>query len=90
MRRPFAATALPYDTPFGPVTGDPGFLERLQQRAPYDIFEDELSHRREHALEFQAVYLRHLGHSGDGASAGVVSILCVPPGGRARRRHPAR
>lgn len=80
MRRPFAATALPYDTPFGPVTGDADFLERLQQRAPYDIFEDELSHRREHALEFQAVYLRYLGHSGEGAPAQVVSILCVPPG----------
>jgi AmmeMemoRadiSam system protein B len=79
MRRPFAATALAYDTPSGPVTGDPGFLDRLQRRAPFDIYEDELRHRREHALEFQAVYLRHLGHTGDGAPAGVVSILCVPP-----------
>jgi MEMO1 family protein len=79
MRRPFAATALAYDTPFGPVTGDPGFLDRLQQRAPFDIYQDELRHRREHALEFQAVYLRHLGHTGDGAPASVVSILCVPP-----------
>ena len=39
-----------YYTPFGPVSGDPAFLERLQQRAPFDIYEDELSHRREHAL----------------------------------------
>jgi predicted class III extradiol MEMO1 family dioxygenase len=96
MRRPFAATALPYDTPFGPVTADQDFLDRLQQRAPYDLFEDELSHRREHALEFQAVYLRYLGHTGEGLTgegqtggagssssggpAKVVSILCVPPG----------
>ena len=80
MQRPFAATSMPYDTPFGPVTADAAFLERLERRAPFDIFEDELSHRREHALEFQAVYLRHLGHSGDGCSASVVSILCVPPG----------
>lgn len=90
MRRPFAATRLPYDTPFGPVTADPDFLERLQRRAPFDLFEDELSHRREHALEFQAVYLRYLGHSGgpgllletNGTAAGtapVVPILCVPP-----------
>src|SRR5262249_49950850 len=45
-------------------------------------FEDELSHRREHALEFQAVYLRYLGHTGNGSGgpAQVVSILCVPPG----------
>lgn len=92
MRRPFAATALPYDTPFGPVTADPDFLGRLQKRAPYDLLEDELSHRREHALEFQAVYLRYLGHTGEragkdgqggdrpGGTASVVSILCVPPG----------
>ena len=80
MRRPFAATRLPYDTPFGPVTADREILDRLQLRAPFGIFEDELSHRREHALEFQAVYLRHLGHSGVGAPAEVLSILCVPPG----------
>jgi AmmeMemoRadiSam system protein B len=79
MRRPFAATSLAYDTPIGPVTADREFLDRLQRRAPFDIYEDELSHRREHALEFQAVYLRHLGHSGDGGPASVVSILCVPP-----------
>jgi AmmeMemoRadiSam system protein B len=80
MRRPFAATSLPYDTPFGPVTGDNAFLARLQARAPFDIYEDELSHRREHALEFQVVHLRHLGHTGDGGPAKVLSILCVPPG----------
>jgi AmmeMemoRadiSam system protein B len=79
MRRPFAATALPYDTPFGPVAADPDFLDRLQRRAPFDLLEDELSHRREHALEFQAVYLRHLGHTSSDGPARVVTILCVPP-----------
>jgi MEMO1 family protein len=79
MRRPFAATRLPYDTPLGPVTADRAILDRLQALVSFDIFEDELAHRREHALEFQAVYLRHLGHSGHGAPAQVVSILCVPP-----------
>jgi AmmeMemoRadiSam system protein B len=80
MRQPFAATALPYDTPLGPITPAVNFLERLHRCASFDIFEDELSHRREHALEFQAVYLRHLGHTGEGGPAEVVSILCVPPG----------
>lgn len=107
MRRAFAATRLPYDTPFGPVTGDADFLARFARLAHRDIYEDELAHRREHALEFQAVYLRFLGHTGGSAapvgapdpndvsrdgrrgaevgpsgvgSAGVVSILCVPPG----------
>lgn len=80
MRQAFAATKLPYDTPFGPVRADQGFLHRLQQRAPFDIYADELSHRREHALELQAVYLRHLGHTSADGPASVVSILCVPPG----------
>lgn len=80
MRRPFTATRLPYDTPFGPVTADTAVLDRIQQRAPFDIFGDELAHRREHSLEFQALYLRYLGHSGAGTPAEVVSILCVPPG----------
>ncbi|MCC7372644.1 MAG: AmmeMemoRadiSam system protein B [Chloroflexi bacterium] len=79
MRRPFAATRLPYDTPFGPVTADRAALDRLAAIAPFDIYEDELSHRREHALEFQAVYLKYLEHTGAGAPAEVVSILCVPP-----------
>src|SRR5256885_6224606 len=79
MSQPFAVTARPYDTPFGPVVADPDFLERLAKRAPFDIFEAELGHQREHALEFQAVYLRYLEHSGGGGTAPVVPILCVPP-----------
>lgn len=78
MRRPFAVSSLSYDTPFGPAPLDTEFVERLHGLVPFDIFEDELSHRREHALEFQAVYLRHLGHVGEGG-ARVVPILCVPP-----------
>ncbi|MDP8922687.1 MAG: AmmeMemoRadiSam system protein B [Chloroflexota bacterium] len=79
MERPFAATARPYDTPFGPVRADPDFLERLASRTPFDLFAGELSHRAEHSLEFQALYLRYIEHSGDEHSAAVVPILCVPP-----------
>ncbi|MCC6177687.1 MAG: AmmeMemoRadiSam system protein B [Chloroflexi bacterium] len=79
MSYPFAATARPYDTPFGPVGADSAFLERLARRAPFDIFGAELSHRQEHSLEFQAVYLRYLEHSGGAGSAAVVPILAVPP-----------
>jgi AmmeMemoRadiSam system protein B len=79
MSQPFAVTARPYDTPFGPVLNDPAFLERLARLAPFDIFESELSHQREHALEFQAVYLRYLEHSGGAGTAPAVPILCVPP-----------
>jgi AmmeMemoRadiSam system protein B len=80
MSQPFAATRRPYDTPFGPVVADPDLLERLARRVPFDIYEAELAHQREHALEFQAVYLRYLEHSGGAGRAPVVPILCVPPG----------
>ena len=76
MSTPFAATAKPYDTPLGPVPTDRGFLDRLARRAPYDIYADEYSHRAEHSLEFQAVYLRYLGRASD---APIVPILCTPP-----------
>ena len=79
MRQPFAATARPYDTPFGPVVADPVFHERLARLAPFDVYHDELAHEREHALEFQALYLRYLEHSGGAGLAPVIPILCVPP-----------
>ena len=79
MATPFAATAKAYDTPLGPVRADRAFLDRLARRAPYDIFADEFSHRGEHSLEFQALYLRYLGHAADDGTAAVAPILCVPP-----------
>jgi len=39
-----------------------------------------LNHQREHALEFQALYLRYLEHSGGAGSAPTLTLLCVPPG----------
>lgn len=79
MRRPFAATTRPYDTPFGPVLTDGAFLERLATRVPFDLYGEEMAHEREHALEFQAVYLRYLEHSGGAGVAPAIPILCVPP-----------
>ncbi len=79
MATPFAATAKPYETPLGPIPTDPAFLERLARRAPHPLYVDEYCHRAEHSLEFQALYLRYLGHAGDSTSARVIPILCVPP-----------
>lgn len=87
MATPFAATRKAYDTPLGPVHADIDFLERLQRRAPFDLYSQEYSHRSEHSLELQAVYLRYLGYAGDDGqearrpseTAPVVPLLCVPP-----------
>jgi AmmeMemoRadiSam system protein B len=71
----FAATRKAYDTPLGPVPADNEFLDRLQAEWGHDLFAGEFSHAGEHSIEFQAVYLRSLGHAGDGA-APIVPILC--------------
>ncbi|HEV8673946.1 MAG TPA: AmmeMemoRadiSam system protein B [Methylomirabilota bacterium] len=62
---PFAATAKPYDTPFGPIGVDEEVLAALVRRAPGDLFAAELAHRAEHSIEFQAVCLRYLGRDRD-------------------------
>jgi MEMO1 family protein len=57
---PFALTAKPYDTPFGPLPVDGEVMEALTRRAPGQLFAAELAHRAEHSIEFQAVCLRYL------------------------------
>ena len=54
----FTATRKDYATPLGVVATDRGFVERLA--ASYtqgDLFAQEILHRNEHSIEFQAVFL---------------------------------
>lgn len=71
-----AATRKPYDTPFGAVPTDVRFLEALGREYGRDLFAGEFSHAGEHAIEFQAVYLRWLGLAGGDTGATIVPILC--------------
>lgn len=86
MGTAFAATYKPFETPFGPVPSAADFLDRLHTLYGMDLFVDEFSHRAEHSIEFQAVYLRYLGLAGGDAPGRIVPILCaslpgmVPPG----------
>jgi hypothetical protein len=54
----FTATTKDYDTPLGPVRTDRDFLAELSRRYRGDLFADEVLHRNEHSLEFQALFLR--------------------------------
>ncbi len=55
----FSATRKDYATPLGVVPTDGGFVERLSRRyRGGDLFADELLHRNEHSIEFQALFLR--------------------------------
>jgi len=60
MAHRFALTRKDYETPFGPAAVDRDFVEALATRSGQDCFGSELAHRREHSIEFQAVFLRYL------------------------------
>jgi len=74
---PFVLTRKDYGTPFGSARTDAALVEALEKKLPFDARADELTHRSEHSIEFQAVYLRYcakrLGLDGD---AKILPILC--------------
>jgi hypothetical protein len=80
--QPFILTLKPYDTPLGPMrTSEPlvralceRLLKRWGQAADVDkLFADEVHHRGEHSIEFQAVWLRHVFSDRD---VEFIPILC--------------
>jgi MEMO1 family protein len=54
----FSATKKNYATPFGAVKTDAEFIDRLAKHYRGDLFADELLHRNEHSIEFQALFLK--------------------------------
>jgi AmmeMemoRadiSam system protein B len=67
MRNLFALTKKGFDTPLGTVETDRMFVARLASKMAaspagkdLNLFGDELAHRQEHSIEFQAVFLQSL------------------------------
>jgi AmmeMemoRadiSam system protein B len=60
MREPFALCRKAFDTPFGAIEADVGAIDAIAARATFDPFTDVFNHKREHSLEFQAVFVKHL------------------------------
>ncbi|MEO8877676.1 MAG: AmmeMemoRadiSam system protein B, partial [Polyangiaceae bacterium] len=60
MRRPFALCNKSFDTPLGPMAADEEALATIAARAAFDPYADQLFHKREHSLEFQVVFLKHI------------------------------
>jgi len=60
MSAPFALCRKGYDTPLGPMPVDEAFVDELAAAASFDPYADELNHKREHSIEFQAVFLKHV------------------------------
>jgi len=61
MREPFALCRKAFATPLGHVEADVETIDALAARADgFDPYADQFNHKREHSLEFQAVFLGHL------------------------------
>ena len=60
INQPFCLTRKAFETPLGVVPTDGAFIDSLQGRVDYDLFEDEFIHRSEHTIELQAVFLQHI------------------------------
>jgi len=72
---PFVLTQKSYGTPLGPVPCDEGLAAALEDGLPFDARADELVHRTEHSIEFQAVYLAYLREKLGGAPH-MLPVLC--------------
>ncbi|NIP30974.1 MAG: AmmeMemoRadiSam system protein B [Candidatus Dadabacteria bacterium] len=57
---PFILTKKPFNTPYGTVDISEEFINELEKLCDWDIFDGEISHKNEHSLEFQIVFLQHL------------------------------
>ena len=54
----FALSRKDFETPLGLLSADNDFIDDLVSRSDLDLFADELSHRREHTIEFQTLFLK--------------------------------
>ena len=75
IERPFALTTRDFDTPRGRVRTDRDLVERLASRAGGGLLDDELAHRREHSVEFQALWLAHLAGRERGERVTIVASV---------------
>jgi len=61
MREPFALCRKAFETPLGAVEADTERIDALAARAGgFDPYADQFNHKREHSLEFQVVFLKHV------------------------------
>jgi AmmeMemoRadiSam system protein B len=59
MPQRFSVSDKDYETPLGTVKTDKDFVQRLLSRMG-TVYEDDFSHRGEHSIEFQVVFLRYI------------------------------
>jgi len=75
-RGPVIVTDKDFETPLGVLTCDRDFTRELVRRAGLTATDEEIAHRAEHSIEFQAIFLKHL--LGTSRAARIVPVLCGP------------
>jgi len=69
----FSLTEKDFDTPLGIVNNDASLVRELRVAGGDLVAENDFSHRAEHSIEFQTLFLRHLLRSD---SFSIIPILC--------------
>jgi MEMO1 family protein len=72
-----ALTDKDFETPFGRIPVNRPLIEAIRQESGEVFFQEELSHLREHSLEFQLPFLRHA--LGESRSFSILPVLCAFP-----------
>jgi AmmeMemoRadiSam system protein B len=75
MREPFALCRKAFATPLGPIEADRDSIDAIAKACDFDPYADQFNHKREHSLEFQAVFLRHLLDKTSKRTARIIPIL---------------
>jgi hypothetical protein len=69
----FALTKKDFETPLGTVTTDKDIVEELMSSPGDCVLDNDLSHRHEHSIEFQVLFLQYVL---DNPNLSIVPILC--------------
>lgn len=77
LNRPFAVTDKDFETPLGVVPVDRDLVARFKKLGGEPFFEEDLSHRNEHTIEFQLPFLQQ-AMAGKAAFT-ILPILCSFP-----------
>jgi len=76
LKNAFAVTDKDFETPLGVVPADRQILDLFRKKGGEPFFEEDVSHKNEHAIEFQLPFLQH---ALDQKPFTIVPILCSFP-----------
>lgn len=75
MKHLFSLTDKAFETPLGRVESEPPVIHDLQKIGGDIVAPDDFSHRSEHSIEFQVIFLQHMLPKG---SFTIMPVLCGP------------